>query len=98
MTFRVGQRVVCVMVLPAVGTYAHKAPVKGTIYTVAGWEWGDVAMEEIGAGIYWHPSQFRPLQTISQADDIAMFKELVETMKPTERLDALRELLDTTPS
>lgn len=41
-------------------------------------------------------SRFRPL--ISQADDVAMFTALVETMKPTERLDRLAELLDTTPS
>lgn len=45
---------------------------------------------------FFDADRFRPLQTISQADDVAMFKELVEGMGSLERLDVLGELLDTT--
>jgi hypothetical protein len=102
MTFRVGQRVVCIKK----GKWrcyfgfsdATRFPEYGQIYTVAEIDPDDgglclAGMRDVD---FWHPSQFRPL--ISQADDVAMFRKLVETMKPTERLDRLAELLDTTPS
>jgi hypothetical protein len=88
MTFRVGQRVVCVDAIDQL--------VRGEVYTVL--RVGDifgadlVAVDANNPSMAWYPWRFRPL--ISQADDIAMFTALVEGMKPTERLDALMELLD----
>jgi hypothetical protein len=115
MTFRVGQRVVCVDAKAAPRSklrtgqkWSDVYPTEGEVYTISWigpytWPRG-----EVGVGVHLvefnrahdvngiqHPfrsTRFRPL--ISQADDIAMFTALVETMKPTERLDVLREMID----
>ena len=67
---RVGAKCICVNVLPAVGPHANRRPQRGSIYTVVGWEWGDVSMAEIGVGIYWDVSQFRPLVDDAENNEI----------------------------
>lgn len=96
--FKVGQKVVCV------DESGPTSVVKGEIYTVTSISPSEDDVGEMGVSLkektpithpkYFRASRFRPL--ISQADDVAMFQKLVESMKPTERLDVLRELLDTT--
>jgi hypothetical protein len=122
MTFRVGQRVVCVDAdkfsnIAGVFASGNRPDLdadwllqEGEIYTVESivvHPLIDTAVmrlveipERVSVSMYgdlgYAVSRFRPL--ISQADDIAMFRKMVEGMKPTERLDRLAELLDTTPS
>jgi hypothetical protein len=76
-------------VVEIIGVWMH--PKQGQTLIIKGWP--NFCVNH-GRDVGWKISRFRPLQTISQADDIAMFRKLIETMKPTERLDALREMLD----
>jgi hypothetical protein len=103
---RVGVKCVCAFVPEKADTYDVNLPQEGEAYTIRGIEmFGGhvgVVLDEIqnavtqyadGIGeVLFDVRMFKPL--ISQADDVAMFRKLVETMKPTERLDALREMLD----
>lgn len=90
---RVGVKCVCVsqkgtLVLGREYTVLAIKPFEGLLYLTV-----DTPPDWLGESSYL-PDRFRPL--ISQADDVAMFQKLVDTMKPTERLDALREMLDET--
>jgi hypothetical protein len=103
---RVGVKCVCVDGAPRRGGSYSVLPVEGRQYVIAAidqWDWpseSGVGLHLVGlnrmSDVPFNIDRFRPL--ISQADDVAMFTALVETMKPTERLDRLAELLDTTPS
>lgn len=93
---RVGVKCVCVDAVweRCDGVYSVTPnPIVGKIYLVeevvdGGAFIGIVELQDD----YFETCGFRPL--ISQADDIAMFQKLVDTMKPTERLDRLMEMMD----
>src|SRR3954470_2153577 len=94
MTFRVGQKVVCVDDRPP--TNGRPLQVKrGIVYTVAkSFDWfGEQGLlfDEIdpGAGVGWHAWRFRPI--VERKTDISVFTEILRKVTKPARAPAMSQ-------